>query len=150
MDNGWWEERWHARYQVARMAQALKLDFAIILTEYLAAYQDNPARAEPLFDLALHAREKTFYAIATTAARQAMVLPLPPTTHLFVQPGVYEFGAMLEFSISAYYLPHHKEEGLKVCQKLLQRTIPPHIRQCVEQNVGWYKGTFKGEQQKAA
>ncbi len=150
MDNGWWEERWHARYQVARMAQALKLDFAIILTEYLAAYQDNPARAEPLFDLALHAREKTFYAIATTAARQAMGLPLPPTTHLFVQPGVYEFGAMLEFSISAYYLPHHKEEGLKVCQKLLQRTIPPHIRQCVEQNVGWYKGTFKGEQQKAA
>jgi len=139
MENGWWEERWHACYQYARLAALMNLPFEVVMGDYMNAYQANPSRAEPLYGLAIHARLGGYFGIGTMAARQGMAIPTPNESHLFVESFIYEWGAQLEFSISAFYVPVFKDEGLKMSQHLLRQELPPHIRQCVEQNVGLYK-----------
>ena len=144
---GWWEERWHAAYRLAQTAQSLKLDFAVVMVEYLSAYQMNPTRAEPLVTLARYARmgDNPMFAIATMAARQARTIPRPPSTALFVEEPAYDWIPDDEFSISAAYIGQ-RDEAVKVAQQLLRNPrLPENERPRVEQNIAIMRG-----QQKAA
>ena len=144
MANGWWEEQWHALYRLAQTAQQLDLPFAVVMTEYLSAYQANPKRAEPLVTLARYARLKGYHSMTVMACRQAMTLPRPEIG-LFLEPLAYGWVPLDEFGVSAFYAGF-PEEGAKACQKLLRHPeLPAHERKRVEVNLAHYR-----QQQKAA
>lgn len=134
MDNGWWEERWHARFRLAQTGEHLDLDFPTLLAEFLSAYQEHPGRAEPLVVLAKAARTRQFYSIATMCARQAMAIQ-KPSAGLFVESQYYDWLAHDEFSVSCFY-QGDPQEGLKVARRLLiSPTLPNHERPRVERNI---------------
>ena len=60
---GWEEERWFARYQAARMRQALGHDWPLVLNAYLQAYAERPSRLEPLYEIVRHYEQSDEYAL---------------------------------------------------------------------------------------
>lgn len=84
---GWDEEVWFSYYQIAEMMVRLDYPVLEVCKAYEAAYEDRPARAEPMADAARYARQHR------RAARGFMyasaVVDLPPTQDkLFVDEQV--------------------------------------------------------------
>ena len=92
-----------------------------------------PQRAEPLCQLARHYRLKTDYALAHLFANQAMAIPRPSDI-LFLDDSVYDWRALDEYAISAYYVGNFGE-GLIANDRLLDEgKLPISERRRVEAN----------------
>jgi glycosyltransferase involved in cell wall biosynthesis len=117
---GWEEERWFARYMqgVALLCCGDALRGAGVLLE---AFDARPTRAEPLWVLARHHREKGRYHAALMLAQQALRIPFPIEDELFVETEVYAYKVSEEIMISAWYVPGHRELGFAACERLLLR-----------------------------
>lgn len=121
---GWEEEAWHAQYQAAKCLDRMGQDPT---REYLAAYQRRPGRAEPLYHAARWNREHGNLALATMLALQATMIT-DSADRLFVERDVYEWRALDEFAVSAYYVPHMKAAGRVAAMRLLGITDDPRVR----------------------
>lgn len=101
--DGWAEERWYAQWQVGILLERLQAPPAEISAAYLAAYQMRPRRAEPLVDLARFHRLRQEFAIGFLYAQRAAQLALPEDG-LFIQLSHYQWQALDELGICAYYV----------------------------------------------
>jgi tetratricopeptide (TPR) repeat protein len=113
---GWAEENWSARTNIAACHRDLG-NIGEFLRCNLAAYNFRPSRAEALYDLAKHFREKNEPATALIFAEAGMRIPLS-TDALFVNDYVYRCGCKDEFAICAYYVPGRYNDGFRVCDEL--------------------------------
>lgn len=113
---GWDEESWNAKCNVAAAERAMGNESAFIATT-LEAYNDRPTRAETLYDLAKHYREKGHHNTSLLFSRMGMATPRP-NDKLFVNDYVYSTGLREEFSICAFYDPTRRAEGAAVCDAL--------------------------------
>jgi tetratricopeptide (TPR) repeat protein len=98
----WDEEVWFSLYQAAVLDERLGTDAALVSAAYLRAFQNRPTRAEPLVALARFHRQRGEYAIAFIYAQQAVACPRPSDS-LFIEDAVYEWRALDELSVSAFY-----------------------------------------------
>lgn len=116
---GWDEEVWFSVYQIAALSEAMGLSPAEISERYLAAYALRPTRAEPLCELARFHRLRGQYALAHLYARQAVTIAYPQDT-LLVNSAVYDWRALDELVVSAYYVntPAACIEGKAAIEKL--------------------------------
>ena len=120
---GWAEEVWYSLYQAAALAERLQHPAPEVQGAYLAAYQYRPARIEPLVALARwHGRRKE-WALAQLHARAAMGLPMPDDL-LFLDEGMYRWGAIDESAIAAYWLGEPME-SFRLCMRLLDGDLLP-------------------------
>lgn len=125
-------------------------DFAAAMIE---AYNFRPSRAEPLYDLAKHYREKGNNAAALIFAKHGMTIPRPNDL-LFVNDFVYSHGLRYEYSIAGYYDEKERSRAFEVTDDLaLDPTCPADIRESARQNLYWhtkplsyYCPSFKGHQ----
>jgi glycosyltransferase involved in cell wall biosynthesis len=114
---GWDEERWSAQVNYAHALHALG-DEGAFVRELLVAYSMRPSRAEPMYDLAHHYRNKDNMQPAALAFAEA-VEHLPPSKDaLFVNDFVYRAGIKEEISICSFYVPEKREKGFKVTDHL--------------------------------
>ncbi|XRC95552.1 glycosyltransferase [Ottowia sp. VDI28] len=120
---GWAEEVWYSLYQAAVLAERLQLPDAEVLGAYLAAYQNRPSRIEPLVALARRHGHRQEWAMAQLYARAGMALPMPSDL-LFMDEGMYRWGAMDESAISAYWLGDH-QECFRLSMRLLDGDLLP-------------------------
>jgi glycosyltransferase involved in cell wall biosynthesis len=136
---GFEEEVFYARYQLGVIAERLGEDPATVSRAYLEAYASRPTRAEPLVALARYHRLRGEYALAMLYARPAAALPKPADV-LFVDAATYDWQALDEVSVSAYYAGPH-DEGLAATRALLASArLPEAMRARVEDNLRWYEG----------
>ena len=123
---GWDEEVWYSRLQQARCLRELG-DESGFIREAIAAFNQRPHRAEPLYDLAKFYREQGIER-RERAFRRRPGSPLRgPNDILFMEHFVYTAGLNEEYSIAANYSrdPVRKERGYAACNWLaLNRTIP--------------------------
>ncbi|MFN4117742.1 glycosyltransferase [Acidovorax sp.] len=120
---GWAEEVWYSLYQAAVLAERLQGAVADVQGAYLAAYKHRPARIEPLVALARwHGRRKE-WALAQLHARAAMASPEPDDL-LFLDAGMYRWGAIDESAIAAYWLGEPLE-SFRLCMRLLDEDLLP-------------------------
>jgi len=113
---GWEEEAWYAALWAARLAENLgHVDEAIL--GYLAAYERRPSRAETLCDLARVHRSKRAFHLAYLFAKKAANLPVPADV-LFVEEGVYRWGAWDELAVAAYWVGEYAE-----CKSIGERLL---------------------------
>lgn len=121
VDLGAWEEEcWYAGYKAGRCSLALEGESERGIGELLEAWEKRPSRAEPLYELAQHARSKNQHHLALMAAEQALAIAPPQDDRLFIDLTAYDSGPAVEISISSYYAGR-KERGAAACDALQHR-----------------------------
>src|SRR5258708_237022 len=98
---GWDEETWNAQVNMAHCWSAMGVEAQFILSMQ-TAYNMRPRRAETLYDLAKHFREKGENASALLFAERGLAMKRPDDV-LFVNDFVYSHGLGYEYSIAAFY-----------------------------------------------
>lgn len=132
---GWEEEAAYAKYMSGKMTVLLQdssPDEAL-----LAAYDMNPVRAEPLLELARYHRLRRNFSRALIYAEAAAQLSAP-LDGLFIEQDVYEWRALEEVVISAWYVPNQEHRGARAAAILSLRTIPPLEAERVKKNCEFY------------
>jgi glycosyltransferase involved in cell wall biosynthesis len=115
---GYWDEEvFCAGYEVGRLRERLGRPAAEVLAAYLGAYDACPRRAESLHAAARFTRLRGQHHLAYMLAKTALSIP-KPDDGLFVEPWIYDFGLLDEFSIAAYWAGHLRE-SLEACDTLL-------------------------------
>ena len=134
---GWAEEVFYSLLQKARCMISLDKDFGDIMETCLKAYHVRPSRAESLHELVrycrLNGRNYTGYMIGKFAKQ----IPLPTKDILFVDPYVYKYQILDEFSICAYWIGRY-QESFDICTQLLTTEIPDKKR--IQTNLDFAKG----------
>jgi hypothetical protein len=114
--HGWDEEVFYSLYQVglltARAGEPAASAMALI-----RAWQSRPTRAEPLYHLAVALRDQRLHEAAFLFSQRGVVTPQPDDI-LFVEPWIYRWGLLFEYSIAAYWTGK-PETALSACDRLL-------------------------------
>lgn len=129
---GWEEEVWHSLHTVGEISAQLGKYHAALASQ-LQAYQLRPTRAETLCALARLHRTRKEHHLSYLFAQQAVRIPKPDDL-LFVDDSVYEWRALDELSIAAYWVGEY-QQSLDASSELLNGgALPADQRERVEQN----------------
>ena len=127
---GWDEEAWYARLQEARCLRTLG-DEGGFLREALAAFNQRPQRAEPLYDLARYYRERGMNDASVLFSEPGLAMPrpdghpVPRGFRLYGGPagGIFDRGKLCARSA------RRKDRGFAACNWLaLNRDVPVGTR----------------------
>jgi tetratricopeptide (TPR) repeat protein len=129
---GWEEEVYYSLYQVG-MITAQAGDWPNAAVALMEAWERRPARLEALYELVSGLRQRDLHQTAYALARGS-VDQRQPDDILFVEPWIYEWGLLFEYSIAAYWVGRHKR-ALRACNQLLKiDRLPDAYRAQTEEN----------------
>ncbi|OJW17918.1 MAG: hypothetical protein BGO49_30525 [Planctomycetales bacterium 71-10] len=117
---GWQDEVWFSLHQVAVLRGRRGDPWPEVMADHLAAYQSAPHRAEPLYHVAMHHQHARDFHTAQIFFRQALRIPTPASTRLFVWRAMYDYLLEMEYGVSLYYTDDHAE-AVAVADRLLAR-----------------------------
>lgn len=120
---GWEEEVFYSHFRIGKIWQALN-DEARMLQAFLEAYNFRPIRAEPLYELARHYRIKSQYNLGYLFARTASEISYPVEEKLFIFRDVYQFQALDERAVCAWWIGKYQESA-DIYQELLAKNCVP-------------------------
>lgn len=135
---GWDEERWYAQYQCALLMERLQKDAASVQAAYLEAFRMRPTRSESLTDLARYWRLQGEHALALLYARTAATIGLPDDL-LFVDLSCYQWRALDELAVAAWWAGAHREGAVAIGRLLDEQLFPDSERQRMEANASYYR-----------
>jgi glycosyltransferase involved in cell wall biosynthesis len=124
MLGGWPDEVWYSLYQIARLREAMGYPWGEVLESYLASYEYQPGRAEPLYRLGLHYAHEGADVPALLFLARALAIPRPSSEHLFVEADVYDYQLPFEYAAACGRSGQHSE-AIACCNRLLRdRRLP--------------------------
>ncbi|GAA2649529.1 MULTISPECIES: glycosyltransferase [Streptomyces] len=134
---GFAEEVFCARLYAARLAASTGRPDAEVMDRYLSAHESRPERAEALGDLARLCRvEGQRWPLAYLFARAAARIPFPSDV-LFVEFDWYDWRALDELAVAAYWIGAY-EESAECAERLLAGDkLPPAERDRVARNLAF-------------
>jgi glycosyltransferase involved in cell wall biosynthesis len=131
---GWDEEVFWSLYQIALIQESLEMPEEMVTHGYQRAYDYRPIRAEPLYHLSNYYRLRGNYLLGYLFAAYGLDLEVPKDV-LFVEKWVYDFGLLLEYSISSYWIGRY-DESIRACGELLcMPDLPQNVRECTQRNL---------------
>lgn len=135
---GGWDEEVHSTMMNLAFSHRDAGNEPKFVAGLVAAYDYRPSRAEPLYDLAKHYREKGNNAAALVFA-EAGVNKKRPDDLLFVNDYVYSHGLRYELSIVSYYDEAKRGRAFEITDDLaLDPTCPSDIRWSARHNLYWH------------
>lgn len=131
---GWIEEVWYSLYQAADLKQRLERDWPEVLAAYLSAFQRHPRRIEPLFRVAMHYQRTREFHTAHLFLKRIIEIPYPQADYLFIEKSIYDYIALMEYAVNAYWIGDHVE-AIRVNNNLLnQSELPGEIFEQIIKN----------------
>jgi SAM-dependent methyltransferase len=113
---GWREEVFYSLYQ-AGVLYAEQGDWPTGMSRLIRSFEVQPARLEPLYELASRLRLRREYETAHVFAARGIGRPQPGNV-LFIHPWIYRWGLLFEYSITAYWTGNTRD-ALGACNELL-------------------------------
>ena len=113
---GWLEEVYYSLLQVG-VLKAGAGDWPGAMDAFLRAWDTRPERLEACYELATRLRQMGRHHAAHAFVCAALDRPMPDDL-LFVQPWVYRWGLLFEFSITSYWTGS-PDKSLEACERLL-------------------------------
>ncbi|MEU9146305.1 glycosyltransferase [Streptomyces sp. NPDC048349] len=137
---GFAEEVFCAKLYAARLAVELNRSPAEVMDRFLRAHESRPSRAEALGDLARLCRVGgQRWPLAYMFARQAVRIPYPGDV-LFVEYAWYDWRALDELAVAAYWVGEY-EESARCAEQLLEGgKLPEGERERVTRNLEFARG----------
>jgi glycosyltransferase involved in cell wall biosynthesis len=118
------DEIWVSLYMIARMHEHTRAPPATVVEEYLKAFEFDPLRAEPLYRIGVHFRERGEHHVARLFLAQALQVPAPQYTALLVERDVYEYRLAIEHAAACGGAGAHAE-AIAACNRMLRdRSCP--------------------------
>lgn len=133
---GFDQEIFWSKLQIGLLQDALEEPAEDVIKSYNEAYLYRPTRAEPLYRLAEFYRRSNNFLAGYLVAREGLQIKLPNDV-LFVEQWIYDYGLLLEYSVSAYWIGKYAEAKKASDAILAVPNLPDHVRQCVEKNLEW-------------
>jgi len=131
---GWADEVWFSLYQIARLTETSGTEPAAAPGQYLAAFQYQPERAEPLYHLGMHYQRKREFNNAHLFFSRAMEISRPEPARLFIDRAIYDYLLPMEYAVTCFYVGQHAEAIRVNTQLLGSSALPAHLRDQVERN----------------
>lgn len=133
---GWPPETAYAHYIIGVLNNSIgDMD---PLSAWAQSFNIDRTRAEPLYQMARYHRSHGNDGMAAVLAEHAAHIPVSKQG-LFVDADVYEWLALDEFVMAAFYVPHLKSFGKLAAEQLLLRKFPETERERIERNCSYYK-----------
>jgi glycosyltransferase involved in cell wall biosynthesis len=118
------DEIWVSLYMIARMREHVGHARAVVIEEYLKAFQFDPLRAEPLYRIGTLLRQEGEHHVARLFLSQGLLIPPPPIGTLMVERDVYQFRMALEHAAACGEAGAHAE-AIDACNRMLrERSLP--------------------------
>jgi glycosyltransferase involved in cell wall biosynthesis len=138
IEMGGWDEETHSAMMNRACCWKDTGNLPGFLTGMVEAYNFRPSRAEPLYDLAKHYREKGDHAASLLFSKAGVNIKRPNDV-LFVNDFVYSHGLRYEYSIEGYYDEAERNRAFQVTDDLaLDPTCPSDIRWSARSNLYWH------------
>ncbi len=131
---GYWDEEvFQSLYCAARLKEELNYSDEDIIETYLAAHRSCRTRIEAIHGAARFCRNKERYEQGYLLARKFLYQPRP-TSGLFIESWVFDYGLLDEFSVLAFWSGRYAE-CLDACARILQENkIPDVERRRISEN----------------
>jgi glycosyltransferase involved in cell wall biosynthesis len=133
---GWDQEVYWSLYKSASMREGLNRPEDEVIQSYMKAFEVSPDRIEALHNAARFCRFKNKFNQGYIISKHARTVPVSKTG-LFLEKWMWDYGIDDEFSIACYYTNHY-DEGIKVCESLLNR-IPAEHKDRVAKNLHFFR-----------
>lgn len=131
---GFEEEIFYSRYRAAHCLKDLGRPLEEVLEAYEQCFLAHPQRAEPLVRAANLAGQNGKFDLAYDFASRALGVRKPGSQALFVEVADYQYRAMDEKAIAAFYLGR-QVESFHLCEQLLANPdLPEAERARIEGN----------------
>lgn len=114
---GWAEEVYYALLQAGVLA-AEAGDWPAAQDALVRAWEARPERLEAVYELASRLRVADRHHTAHALLAGVLDRPAPADDLLFLQPWVYRWGLLFEYSVTAYWVGDHAA-SLAACDRLL-------------------------------
>jgi glycosyltransferase involved in cell wall biosynthesis len=116
---GWPEEVWYSLYQAAVMKERLQKPWAEVMEAYLAAYDYQPDRAEPLCRVGMHYQVQKNYPTAHLFFSRAAAISEPHAIRLFVERLWYGWLLRAELAAASHYVGDF-QRSIELANELLR------------------------------
>ena len=134
---GWPEEVYYSMYMIGRLRETLKYPANEVIEAYSRAWEYRPERLEAAFHVMRKLREEKRYVLALAYGEAAMQRT-GTADILFVEPEVWQWRILDEFSICAFYagkVDSAREKLLAVINSPFFRDLPPSERERMMKNL---------------
>jgi FkbM family methyltransferase len=135
---GWVEEVYVAWHQAGVLSAELD-DWPAASDALMRAWEVRPERLEATHALTVRLRQRGLHHAAHRySSLAASMQPLPvPLDLLFVEPWIYKWGMLFEYSITSYWCGDH-ETAVAACKRLLAiKDLPPGHREQTVRNMNY-------------
>ncbi len=129
---GWPEEIYVSLCEAGKILDSFYSDYDGAMRKFEKAFSINPNRCEARMYIAQLSRKLKCETYGAKIAKEGLQLPQPDG--LFIEPWVYQYGLLDEYSVTAYYAGDYVG-SLEACVKLLANSrLPNDMRARVASN----------------
>ena len=138
----WDEEVYYSWYMVAKIMEKMNRPAEEVIAAYSKAWEYRPQRLEAVFHVMRKLREKNRFVLAFTYGEMAIKTPGTKDI-LFVEPEIWQWRLIDEYSIAAYYIGHPEISFDKtssiVNNPAIFSEIHPQEQERLKKNLNFYK-----------
>ncbi|MBS0624797.1 MAG: glycosyltransferase family 2 protein [Verrucomicrobia bacterium] len=118
------DETFWTVFRLACLQEAMGMDSQVFIPNYCKAHQMNQYRGEPLERMANYYIQQKCFSLSYLISKHGKTMRMPTALNSDFYPWIYEYGMLLQFADSAFFLGYF-EEAIEAYSELLSRPNTP-------------------------